>query len=309
MLPLDCLILHRPFGRKYVAGMDLTELRALVAAHCRREGRIDTGIPGLSLSRADRPSAPVESLYEPRLSVVVQGSKGGLLGERPFAYGEGEVLVTALHLPVASAVRCAAPERPFLALALRFSPGVLAELAGRISAETDRKRMDGLSTMALDGALLDPLVRLLRLLDRPEDIPVLAPLIEREITYRLLVGPCGAALRAVAYSGTESPAVGQAIEWMRERFTETLRIEDVARIAGLGPSAFHRRFKALTSMSPLQYQKRLRLQEARRQLLAGGLDAARVAYAVGYESPSQFSREYARVFGAPPRRDAQRLRP
>lgn len=268
-------------------------------------------IPGLMFMRLDEPALNSCSVYEPCVAVIVQGSKRVVLGDESLSYGEDRYLITSMDLPVKTALMQASPERPYLAVALRLDWRDIASLmlemppATARRPEPDRRAM---TTGALTAPLLEAFDRLLALLDQPEDIPALAPLIRREIHYRLLAGEAGARLRQIATVDTQSHQVARAIAQLNARFAEPLRVETLARESGMSPTTFHHHFKSLTAMSPLQYQKQLRLTEARRLMLSERLDAATAAFRVGYESPSQFSREYRRLFGAPPSRDIADLR-
>jgi AraC-like DNA-binding protein len=268
-------------------------------------------IPGLMFMRLDEPALNSCSVYEPCVAVIVQGSKRVVLGDESLSYGEDRYLITSMDLPVKTALMQASPERPYLAVALRLDWRDIASLMLEMPpAATRRPEPDGraMTTGALTAPLLEAFDRLLALLDQPADIPALAPLIRREIHYRLLAGEAGARLRQIATVDTQSHQVARAIAQLNARFAEPLRVETLARESGMSPTTFHHHFKSLTAMSPLQYQKQLRLTEARRLMLSERLDAATAAFRVGYESPSQFSREYRRMFGAPPSRDIADLR-
>jgi AraC-like DNA-binding protein len=268
-------------------------------------------LPGLMLIRADQPNLNACSVYEPCVAVILQGAKRVMLGEQALVYGEDRYLIASMDLPVMSTVLQASPERPYLAVGLRLDwreIGSLMLATPRPAPATGPGDHRAMSTGALHLPLLDAFDRLLGLLDQPEDIAALAPMIQREIHYRLLTGEAGARLRQMATIDSQSHQVARAIASLNARFHEPLRVEALAREAGMGLSTFHQHFKALTAMSPLQYQKQLRLSEARRLMLAERLDAATAAYRVGYESPSQFSREYRRLFGAPPTRDMADIR-
>jgi AraC-like DNA-binding protein len=285
----------------------LKELCALIAQHCH-ERRTATVIPRVGLVRSDTPTLPVGVVYQPMLYIVAQGVKRTLLGDTIVEYGAGQYLVVSVDLPITGSVVQASPQVPYLALSLELDPAVLADMLLTLPGTAQDAPLPGLAVSPVTPDLLDAAVRLLRLLDRPADIPMLAPLAEREILYRLLTGAQAPMLRQIALTHSRMAQVGQAIGWIRSHFAEPLRIDAVAQRANMSASTFHRHFKAVTAMSPLQYQKQIRLQEARRLLLAGQADAASIGFAVGYESPSQFSREYARLFGQPPLRDAVRLR-
>jgi AraC-like DNA-binding protein len=251
----------------------LDELRDLIAAHARPDLR--TPVDGLRLSKVET-SAEHHSLAEPLLVVMAQGGKRLLLGDRVFEYRAGECLVVTAELHLTGHFIDASPQVPALAMGLALRPAAIAPL--------------------------------LRLLDHPADVPVLAPLAEREILWRLLTGPHGGMVRQVGLAGSGLSHVSRAIRWIRENYAEPVRIPDLARLAGMSPSAFHRHFRAVTAMSPVQFQKCIRLQTARSLLIARPGDVAAVGHLVGYDSPSQFNREYRRLFGAPPGQDTARLR-
>jgi AraC-like DNA-binding protein len=285
----------------------LAEIRAIVATHARTDPR--TPLPGLLLSQVDT-SEPHHSLAEPLLVVMAQGGKRLLLGEQVHEYRAGQYLLVGTDLPVTGHFVGATPATPALGVGLALRSAAIAPLlleapAGRW-AHTEPA--SPIATGDAGPALLDAVVRLLRLLDHPADAPVLAPLIEREILWRLLTGPHGGLVRRIALADSGSPSIDAAIRWIRENHAEPMRIEELAKLAGMSASAFHRHFRAITAMSPLQFQKRIRLQEARSLLLADAGDVAGVGHLVGYDSPSQFNREYRRLFGAPPGQDAARLR-
>lgn len=293
------------------AGQQQSELAKLIERHTGTDGIHETEIPCLFLSRSSQPSSPIHGLHEPALCIIAQGRKQVLLAGNLFLYGPEQCLVVSVDLPIVGQVIEATPEVPYLGLRLDLKPDQLGELmleAGVKSSDGRRDPQTGLAVTPVGPQLLDAAVRLLRLLETPQDIPVLAPLVVREMLYRLLSGEQAASLRHIALSDHRQQSVNRAISWLKEHFAEPFRIETVARFANVSPSALHHNFKAVTSMSPLQYQKRLRLQEARRLMLGESLDAAMASHSVGYESPSQFSREYSRLFGAPPSRDIAQLR-
>jgi AraC-like DNA-binding protein len=288
----------------------LVRLRDSIARHCVAP-MTRTAIEGLLLFHADTPTTPTDVVYEPRFCIIVQGRKDVMLCDRVFAYDASKYLVTAVDLPVSSRVTQASPEEPYLALCLMLDPTQIADLL--LDMQEDGASLDAhctscLSVSALTREVLDPVTRLIDLLDRPQDIPILRASIMRELLYRLLHGPQGGILRQIATAGSNLAQLNRAIGWIREHYTDAFDVAQVAKIAGMSASSFHRHFRAATMMSPLQYRTRLRLQEARRRLMSGAVDAAEVGFSVGYDSPSQFSREYRRMFGAPPARDAQRLR-
>jgi AraC-like DNA-binding protein len=286
----------------------LDELRDLIERHCP-DGDGSTAIPRVSLLRSEVPTTPIQGIFEPVFCIVAQGRKQAVLGDALFDYDAGKYVVVSVDLPVSSTICEASASKPYLAFALTLVPELLAALLLDLPAtDAGTNAPAGLAVSALTTELLSPVVRLLRLLDRPRDIPMLAPLAEREILYYLLLGDQGATLRQIALADSRLSQISRAIEWLRRNYAQPLRIEFLARIANMSPSTFHRHFKVVTAMSPLQFQKRIRLQEARYRLLAQESDVTRIGLSVGYESPSQFSREYSRLFGAPPGRDAARLR-
>jgi AraC-like DNA-binding protein len=248
-------------------------------------------------------------MYEPGLALVAQGAKQVLLGEENYRYDQANYLVTSIDLPVSSQVVDASPERPYLCVMLRFDARAIAELLADADLPASPVTAGrGIAVSPLSEELLDTVLRLVRLLVAPRDLPVLAPLIERELLYRLLTSEQGPRLCHVATAGSRSHQISHAIDWLKNHYREPLRIDALATVVNMSPSSLHHHFRAITAMSPLQYQKQLRLQEARRLMLAGHCDVASAAHRVGYESPSQFSREYSRLFGAPPLRDVELLR-
>ena len=272
------------------------------------DGAVETAVPGLVLMRATGTAVPRKHrLYRPSLCVVVQGAKEMAVGDRLLRYGEMQALVVSLEVPAFGRVLSATRELPYLALSLELDPALLAEVLGALGAPPPSAAMrdgPGIFVADVDGPLADALERLLRLLETPAAIPVLARQTLREIYFWLLSGPHAAeVVRLIAPEG-HAQRIGRAIRVLRDNFDRPLRVDDLARLVNMSPSSFHQHFKALTAMSPLQYQKQLRLIEARRLIAADSATIAGAAYRVGYESPSQFSREYARMFGAPPRRHA-----
>ena len=288
----------------------LAALRQRIARWTDKEGLLVTAIPGVSLARRDAPTQPTSSLYEPSICVIAQGVKRVLLGDDTYVFDAHHFLITSVDLPTVVQILHASREQPYLSLLVQLDPREMAQLMvdSHLPPPRAQQSSRGMATGAVTLPLLSACQRLLDLLAAPQDIPILAPLIQREILYRLLVGEQGARLRQIASAGSPSHQIAQAIEWLKRHYTLPLRIEDLAAHVHMSPSTFHQHFRALTAMSPLQYQKWLRLNEARRLMLTERLDAATAAFEVGYESPSQFSREYRRVFGAPPLRDITSLR-
>lgn len=292
------------------AALQQQELVQLIERFTREDGLQETAVPGLILYRTSQPSEPLHCLYEPALGLIVQGRKKVLLGEETFFYGPSEYLVVSVDLPVIGQVIEACPEVPYLSLRLTLDPKEISALLMELPVPPPMMQSSPrcLAVSGLDVSLQDAVLRLVRLLDTPEDIPALAPLVRREILYRLLRGEQCAQLRQIASSGTQGHRISRAVSWLRQNFHQPLQIERLANEVNMSTSALHHHFKAMTAMSPLQFQKHLRLQEARRLMLVEALDAASAGGRVGYESPSQFSREYSRLFGAPPLRDIARLR-
>lgn len=289
--------------------LDGEELTARIERLVSAEGTCDTAWPALLLYRANSTGVPVCAIYEPCVGLALQGAKQILLGQQTFLHEPGAYMVTAVDVPVSAQVVRASPEEPCLCLTYRLDLQRIRELLPDVQRHRGAAvSAPGLSMSPLDGGLLDPLLRLVRLLDAPRDLAVLGPLIERELLYRLLTGEQGARLAQIATSGSQSHQTSRAIEWLRRHYDEPLRIDELAARVNMSASSLHHHFRAITGISPLQYQKELRLHEARRLLLAGQCDVATAAHRVGYESPSQFSREYSRRFGAPPLRDVARLR-
>jgi AraC-like DNA-binding protein len=286
----------------------LDEIRDLITKHARLDSQ--TPIDGLLVSSVTN-SEPDHSLTEPLLVVMAQGGKQLLLGEEVFEYRAGDLLVVTTNLPVTGHFIDATERTPALGLGLALRPAAIAPLLLETPvARWTRTTLDApaLATGTASPELLDAALRLLRLLDHPADAPVLAPLIEREILWRLLTGPHGAMIRQIGLADSGLSHVSRSITWIRDNYAEPMRVAELARLAGMSESAFHRRFRAVTALSPLQFQKRIRLQQARSLLVTRPGDVAGVGHTVGYDSPTQFNREYRRMFGAPPGRDAATLR-
>jgi AraC-like DNA-binding protein len=286
------------------------ELARKIAAHVSVEGPFATPIPGLGLSRRTSTSACASATYVPGLVVFAQGRKRINVGKTTYLCDESNFLLTSVDLPVVSQVTSASPELPLLGLSLKLEMPevrrILSEESFPVSVEPSNAH--GMSVGISSIELLSACSRLVDLLDSPQDIPFLGALIQREIIYRLLRSPQGQHLRAIATQGERSHRTAGAVAWLRANYAKPLRVEDLADIAHMGVSTFHHHFRSLTAMSPLQYQKQLRLHMARERMLSDGLDAASAAFEVGYESASQFNREYRRFFGQPPLRDIKALR-
>jgi AraC-like DNA-binding protein len=274
------------------------------------DGFYATPADGLYLMRASGEALPaIPSIYRPALCIVAQGAKQVMLGEATFGYGEGQALVVSLELPMLGKVTRASAQRPFLGLNLDLDVRIMREVMAQLDPPP-RPSPGGLGLFvdALGEPLVDCVLRLVRLLDTPEAVPVIRPAIMREICYWLLAGPNASEVCKIGLPSGPTQRIAEAIHRLREDITRPVRIEQLAAAVKMSPSSFHQHFRTLTSMTPLQYQKQLRLLEARRLMLAGQANAASAAYQVGYESASQFSREYARMFGAPPRRDVVETR-
>ena len=285
------------------------ELVERIAQAIHQDGTIQP-LQGLHLTRHSVPLEQIYSVVEPSLCVVAQGSKEFLLGGSRYLYDPFHYLLVTVDLPYAGQVLEASKEQPFLGLRLELPPTLVGEVLVEIdhSLPGDHDDVRAIDVSPVDGHLLDAVVRLARLLEAPAEAPVLLPLITREIIYRLLVGEQGGRLRHLAILGGYTPLIARAIEQLRQDLERPLRIEQMARELGMSVSGFHHHFKVVTALSPLQFQKRLRLLEARRLMLGEDLDAASAAYRVGYRDASHFNREYKSLFGVPPMRDVQRLR-
>jgi AraC-like DNA-binding protein len=281
------------------------ELARKIAAHIRVDGREATDVPGMRLYRKSAPTECTSAAYEPELIVFVQGEKHINVGGTTLVCNESTFLLTSIDLPVVSQVTKASNEEPILALMLKLEMPTVREILSQEEIHLP-EAVCGTRGMAVGETsveLLGACSRLLDLLDAPQSISFLSNLIQREIIYRLLRGPQGKHLRAIATLGEQSNRTAKAVAWLRENYAKPLRVEELASVAQMGVSTLHHHFRSLTTMSPLQYQKQLRLHTARVRMLMNGLDAASAAFEVGYESPSQFSREYSRFFGQPPMRD------
>ena len=284
----------------------LNELRDLCA---RAQNRATpTGIPRVAMVQGEIPQHKLAAVYSPMINLILTGSKTMTVGERIFRYDPATYFVMSVDLPAVGAVHASEVGEPYLAVSLTLEPAIVANLLADLPKPAGGELYSsGFSVAPVTGELLDAWVRMLRLMDRPGDIPALAPAYERELLYRVLQGPHGSMLRDIASPGTALSRIGVTIRWIRENFTTPLRVETLAAMAALSVSAFHRHFKAVTALSPLQYQKRVRLLHARNMLIAGEGNTTSVAFGVGYESPTQFSREYSRFFGLPPSKDTRQI--
>jgi AraC-like DNA-binding protein len=290
--------------------LDLDDLKTAIAQFTKADGFHATPVPGLTLMRISHPTEPMHGLIEPTLCIVAQGRKRTITGDRVLNYDASNFLVVSADTPIIGQVMEASPDAPYLCLKLDLDPAAITELLidvgnlGGGASEADAS----LSVTPMTPELVDAATRLVRLLASPDDIRILAPMVRRELLYRVLQTDQATRLQQIAVAESRLQQVNRAIGWIKANYRDTFAIETVAAEARMSPSSLHFHFKAVTAMSPLQYQKQLRLQEARRLMLSEALDAATAGHRVGYDSPSQFSREYARTFGAPPLRDVARLK-
>lgn len=285
---------------------NLDELRRLAARAENR--RTETGIPRVAMVQGKIPEHELAAVYDPMINLILTGSKTMTVGERTFRYDPATYFVMSVDLPAVGSVHPSETGEPYLAVSLTLEPTIVAALLADLSGPGGGELYSpGFSVAPVTEELLDAWLRMLRLIDRPGDIPALAPAYERELLYRVLQGPHGWMLRDIAAPGTALSRIRVTIQWIRENFTRPLKVEALASMAALSVSAFHRHFKAVTALSPLQYQKRIRLLHARSLLIAGEGSTTAVAFGVGYESATQFSREYSRFFGLPPSKDTRRI--
>lgn len=287
----------------------LNELRALIERHAGPDSEPPKAIPGLLLASESGPTLPHQVVVQPVFSLIVQGAKRVEIGKQTFDYHAGQFLVVSVDLPVNACVVEATSQAPYLGCGLMLRPEAIASLL--LESGSTRTISDdglGIAVTDLSSDLVDSVVRLLRLLDRPSDIPILAAPLEREILWRLINCPQGAMVRQIGLADSRMSKIGQAVRWLRSHFAETVRVEALAAIAGMSTTSLHRHFLSVTSLTPVQYQKQLRLQAARMRLTTTTESVSEVGFAVGYDSPSQFSREYRRMFGKPPGQDGEDLR-
>ena len=274
------------------------------------QSRLETPIPGLALTRHDENTSAIRCFYTPMIALVVQGFKRSMIGDHEANYGELHCVTVGIDMPGVFHITDASPQAPFLSLSVKLDRRIITQLITEVPSIVTAQEGE-VTPIVVDEAgkdLLQVFSRLVELLDTPSRIPVLAPMIIREIHYYLLCGSQGKCLRLFNTNGTQANQIAQAISWLRENYTSPLRMEELARYVNMAPSTFNRHFKEVTSLSPLQFQKRLRLYEAERLMLLEGKDAGAAALMVGYESGSQFNREYKRQFGAPPRKDVAKKR-
>ncbi|MDR1461657.1 MAG: AraC family transcriptional regulator [Azoarcus sp.] len=281
-----------------------------ISAFVSSDGESATPLPGLSFARVRQPTTPTSYLYEPSISMIIRGRKRVQLGGTTYIYDESRFLLTAVNLPTTTEVLEASAKAPYVSLLLRLDLQAARQMIADVDMHASSAPAGGpaMATGPASIELFDAVARLVGLLDNPRELLYLGALIQREIIYRILTSCAGARFRETVLLGTQSQRTAKAIAWLRENFAQPLRVEDLAGMAGMGVSTLHHHFRAMTSMSPLQYQKHLRLHEARRILLGENVDAVTAALRVGYESASQFNREYRRMFGAPPIRDVAPLR-
>ncbi|MEH2077051.1 MAG: AraC family transcriptional regulator [Nostoc sp.] len=307
----DIALMNDPQAKREVdrAQAHRDELTERIAQAIRHDGTIEP-LKGLHFNRSSSPSECIHSVSIPAFCAIAQGSKEVLLGSDRYQYDPMHYLLATAELPIVSQILEASKAQPYFSLRLDLDPTLVGSVMVEAGYPSSRSRADvkAIDVSPLNANLLDAVVRLVRLLDSPTEAHVLAPLIKREIIYRLLMGEQGNRLRHIAVLGGYTYHIARAIELLRKDFNEPLRIESIARELGMSISGFHHHFKSVTAMSPLQFQKQLRLQEARRLMLGENLDASSAAYRVGYDDASHFNREYKRLFGAPPIRDVERLR-
>jgi len=285
------------------------ELADIIDRHCATDGTVETAVSGLKLFRGSSTDAPTCTIIASVFAIMAQGAKRLTVGEDTFDYDARHYLISSVDLPIFSRITCASIGEPYLGLALNIDLVKINELAAEMSKNRPLDAVDrGIGVGMVSLEIHNTALRLARLLDTPDDIPVLAPIIERELLYRLLTGSLGSRLRQAAAGGSHSHQIVRAIDWLKANLDQPISIDRLASLSNMSKSSLHYHFKALTAMTPLQYQKQMRLHEARRLMLVANADAASAAHHVGYESPSQFNREYRRLFGIPPGRDVAQLR-
>lgn len=272
--------------------------------------QFDTEIPGLKLSRWTTPTPPTSYTHNPSICLIAQGKKRVLLGQDSYIYDANHFLISSVNLPITANIMEASEEEPYLGIIMELDLQEISQLIvdSELSFNVSKEAQKGIAVGALSGSLQDAFIRLMSLLDEPESIKILAPVIKREIFYRLLMTEQGSRLNQIVTTGSHSHQIAKAIDWLKNNFVKPLSVSDLAAYSGMSKSAFYTHFRSMTSMTPLQFQKKLRLSEARRLMLTENLDAMATTFKVGYESPSQFSREYSRLFGAPPSKDIKALR-
>lgn len=285
-------------------------LAEIIAKWTQNKHLFATDIPGLDLHRWNEPTEPHSYMFKPHLCLIAQGVKRILLGEETYVYDASSFIVSSVELPLVSHIVEASPEKPYLGLTMELDLKEISRLMlhDKLPATPPGPTDRGIGVSKLNPPLLNAVERMLELLDTPEEIPVFTHLIQREIYFRLLMDHRqGSRLRQIVMKESHSNQISKALDWMKENFDQPLQIKELAKMAGMSPSGFHQHFRALTAISPLQFQKRIRLNKARRLMLLEGMDAGNASFRVGYESPTQFSREYRRMFGLPPRADIKKL--
>ena len=272
--------------------------------------QFDTEIPGLRLSRWTTPTPPTSYTHNPSICLIAQGKKRVFLGDDSFTYDANHFLISSVDLPITANIMEASEDEPYLGLIMELDLQEISQLIvdSEFSFKTSKEAQKGIAVGELSGSLQDAFIRLMTLLDEPDNIKILAPIIKREIFYRLLMTEQGVRLNQIVTTGSHSHQIAKAIDWLKNNFVKPLSVGDLAAYSGMSKSAFYTHFRSMTSMTPLQFQKKLRLSEARRLMLTENLDAMATTFKVGYESPSQFSREYSRLFGLPPSKDIKALK-
>lgn len=285
------------------------ELAEIIGRHCPHDGTLETAIPGIKFFRGSNVDVPSCTIVASVFAMMVQGAKRITVGDDSYDYDARHYMISSVDLPMFSRITSASAAQPYLGLAMSIDPLKINELTAAMPKNRALDAVDrGIAVGTISADIQGTTLRLARLLDHPGDIPVLAPIIERELLYRLLTGALGSRLRQVAASGSHSHQIVRAIDWLKSNLAQPVSIDRLAKLSNMSKSSLHHHFKALTAMTPLQYQKQMRLHEARRLMLIANTDAASAAHQVGYESPSQFNREYRRMFGTPPGRDIAQLR-
>lgn len=307
----SCLILlmrclQETLRNKLISMSTIDDLKRLAFPHARRN-QPGTPIARLTITRAEQPTALLPVMYEPTVCLVLQGAKRALIGDQVLRYGGGEYFVAAIELAALVQIAEATEDQPYLALSLQIEPTIISSMVMDLPKVSEPSVSEGFMTSGADSLMLDAWRRMVELLDRPEEIAALSPFIEREILFRLLKGSSVGLLRQIAGHESRLSNIRKSMTWIRSHFAEPVSVKELAAIAGMSPSVFHKHFKAVTALSPIQYQKQIRLHEARRRLSQAPVDAAGIAFSIGYESASQFSREYKRLFGSSPVQDARQL--
>lgn len=286
----------------------MQDIIEIAKRHVRKDGFHPTAISSLEIVRSSAPSEPVPGVYRPSLCYVLQGTKEVGISGRTFRYGVGQYLVSSVDLPVTGEIIEAMPSRPYLCLVVSLPPTLIYDVLQSTTRQIGAKVRSGIYAGRAEPSLIDAVARLARCLDSSDDGAFLAPGILKEIIYRLLAGPFGAMIAEMGMAGSRTQRIARAVTHLKNHFTEPLRVAELAKLSGMSISTFHEHFRRITTMSPLQYQKLLRLQEARRLLVSDGAGAGDIGFRVGYQSPSQFSREYSRYFGRPPSVDLRARR-